>query len=182
MDEAILRAVNAWSADPWVAAWANFASSPWMVVVISLPTALYLLYKRRFMAMASIALSMGVGDVVTARILKPTFGRERPCRALDGLVKVSSCGVGKSFPSGHATVAFAFYVPAARAVPYGWVLYLPLAGSVAFSRVQLGVHYPSDIFAGALVGSAVGIGGMAIGRRARSRKEREDEAEAEAEA
>lgn len=175
MDEAILRAVNAWSADPWIATWATFASSAWMVVVVTLPTALYLLYKRRFMAVASIALSMGAGDVITARILKPTFARERPCRSLEGLVKVGSCGVGKSFPSGHATVAFAFYVPAARAVPYGWVLYLPIAGSVAFSRVQLGVHYPSDIAAGALVGSLVGLGGMAIGRRARGRKERDDE-------
>ncbi|MEQ9503571.1 MAG: phosphatase PAP2 family protein [Deltaproteobacteria bacterium] len=170
MDEAIVRAVNAWSADPWVAGWANFASSPWMVVLVCTPTALYLLYKRRFMAVASIALSMGVGDVVTARILKPSFARERPCRTLDGLVKVSSCGVGKSFPSGHATVAFAFYVPAARAVPYGWAIYLPAASAVAFSRVQLGVHYPTDIFAGAFVGSVIGIGGIVAGRRAQRRK------------
>lgn len=57
-----------------------------------------------------------------------------------------------SFPSGHATVSFACATVLALAVPrLRWQLYA-LAALIAFSRVYVGVHYPFDVLAGAVLG------------------------------
>lgn len=62
-----------------------------------------------------------------------------------------------SFPSGHATVAFASATVLALAVPrLRWPLYA-LAALIAFSRVYVGVHYPFDVLAGAVLGVAIAI-------------------------
>ncbi|MFJ9075549.1 bifunctional phosphatase PAP2/diacylglycerol kinase family protein [Streptomyces sp. NPDC102278] len=62
-----------------------------------------------------------------------------------------------SFPSGHSASAFAFAAGLALEAP-GWGLALaPVAASVAFSRVYTGVHYPSDVVAGAALGVAAGF-------------------------
>jgi len=60
-----------------------------------------------------------------------------------------------SFPSGHAASGFAFAVAATRELPEVGPLLLPLAGTVAYSRVYLGVHYPSDVLAGQRLGAAL---------------------------
>ncbi|MCK6552437.1 phosphatase PAP2 family protein, partial [Myxococcota bacterium] len=75
------------------------------------------------------------------------------------------CGVGKSFASGHAAVAFAFATSAAPAVRFGAAVFVPLAALVAGSRVLLGQHYPSDIVGGALLGASIGLGGLVARRR-----------------
>ena len=60
-----------------------------------------------------------------------------------------------SFPSGHATVSFACATLLAAAVPrLRWPFYA-LAALIAFSRVYVGVHYPADVLAGALLGVAL---------------------------
>ena len=62
-----------------------------------------------------------------------------------------------SFPSGHATVAFACATVLALAVPrLRWPLFA-LAALVAWSRVYVGVHYPGDVLAGAVLGVAIAI-------------------------
>jgi undecaprenyl-diphosphatase len=62
-----------------------------------------------------------------------------------------------SFPSGHATVAFASATVLALAVPrLRWPLY-GLAVLIAWSRVYVGVHYPGDVLAGAVLGVAIAI-------------------------
>jgi undecaprenyl-diphosphatase len=62
-----------------------------------------------------------------------------------------------SFPSGHAASAFAFAVAASREMPPAAPLLLPLASAVSYSRVYVGVHYPSDVLVGAAVGTGVGV-------------------------
>ena len=57
-----------------------------------------------------------------------------------------------SFPSGHATVAFACATVLALAVPRLRVPFFVLAALIAFSRVYVGVHYPFDVLAGAVLG------------------------------
>lgn len=173
MDEALLRAINGLAADPTIALIGTALSSRWMILLVCGPLAVVLVRQRRWWAIVSIALSMGVGDLVTARALKPLIGRERPCRAVDGLVPAARCGAGRSMPSGHATVSFAFLISAAPTVRLGWLLLTPFATGVAGSRVLLGVHYPSDVAAGALVGSLVGLAGGALRRR----KERDEAAD-----
>jgi undecaprenyl-diphosphatase len=64
-----------------------------------------------------------------------------------------------SFPSGHSASAFAFATGACAELPALAALLVPLAGAVAYSRVHAGVHYPSDVAAGAAIG--IGAGGLA---------------------
>jgi membrane-associated phospholipid phosphatase len=89
---------------------------------------------------------------VCSTSIKLVVGRRRP--AVEDLPHLMATPTGLSFPSSHASSSFA----AARA--YGGLLpSLPLYGAalaMALSRVYLGVHYPSDIAAGAGVGAAIG--------------------------
>ncbi len=62
-----------------------------------------------------------------------------------------------SFPSGHSAAAFAFATSASTELPVLTPVLVPLAGAVAYSRVHTGVHYPSDVAAGAGIGIASGL-------------------------
>ncbi len=62
-----------------------------------------------------------------------------------------------SFPSGHSAAAFAFATGACAELPALAPVLVPLAGAVAYSRVHTGVHYPSDVAAGAAIGISSGI-------------------------
>jgi len=68
-----------------------------------------------------------------------------------------------SFPSGHSAAAFAFATGACAELPVLAPLLVPLAGTVAYSRVHAGVHYPSDV----AVGSAIGVGSGLLAARLR---------------
>lgn len=158
IDEALLRAVNALAASPGVARAGVFLSSPWPLVLASVPIALLLLARRRFWAVAAIVVAMLFADALTSRIIKPVAARERPCRTLAGLERPAGCGPGKSFPSVHATLSATFVATAAPVVPLGWAVLAPLGVLVSISRILLGVHYPTDVAAGWALGAAIGLG------------------------
>ena len=95
--------------------------------------------------------------------------RPRPCQALEGVRLIVSCPRSFSFPSSHGATSFAFITPyfvlARRIIRTGWLVYLfVLATMIALSRAYLGVHYPSDIVAGAVLGAAI-AGMMSWGYR-----------------
>ncbi len=86
----------------------------------------------------------------TKRIVK----RERPFDKYSFIVKRSSGG-GYSFPSGHTSAAFTTATSLSLLFPK-WYVVVPAflwAGSVGYARMYQGVHYPSDVLAGALVGA-----------------------------
>jgi undecaprenyl-diphosphatase len=94
--------------------------------------------------------------------LKTAIARERPCRALPDIRLIIPCPKSFSLPSGHAISSFAFAAPlfylSRTYMTVGWRIYpLALASLIAFSRVYLGVHYPTDIFAGAVLGAFIGL-------------------------
>jgi len=90
-------------------------------------------------------------------VIKVTVGRTRPVKTLTNVRIVDRVvPESRSFPSGHALTAFFFmtYVALARRRCRVWALLL--ASAVAFSRVYVGMHFPSDIFAGAALGALGG--------------------------
>ena len=91
-------------------------------------------------------------------ILKHAFSRTRPYEVVDGLILLTRKATDFSFPSGHAGSSFA----AATAIfcmtrNKGGVAALILAALIAFSRLYIGIHYPSDVIAGVLTGTLCGL-------------------------
>jgi undecaprenyl-diphosphatase len=98
-----------------------------------------------------------VTSVVVNVVVKPLARRRRPDRADHRVpsARYVPMPASRSFPSGHAAVAFAFAGAAGRVMP---VVSLPLhalAGLVAYSRVHTGVHYPLDVVVGSLLGASL---------------------------
>lgn len=95
---------------------------------------------------------ISVAAVTTA--IKYSTNRPRPFTTYPDLEKETSAG-SPSFPSGHTSNAFALATSVSLAFPK-WYIIVPSylwAGLVAYSRMDLGVHYPSDVLAGALIGA-----------------------------
>ncbi|MFD3548471.1 bifunctional phosphatase PAP2/diacylglycerol kinase family protein [Streptomyces sp. NPDC058655] len=105
----------------------------------------------------------GVASLALASATINTVGKWSVRRArprLEGVPAVRQLATQPhttSFPSGHAASAFAFTAGLALESPYWGAVVAPVAASVAFSRVYTGVHYPSDVLAGAALGVAAGF-------------------------
>lgn len=144
----------------WLWAALTTLGSGWSVVGL-VPLALV----RRTRAFAAwMAAALGTSGALVF-VLKAALGRARPCRAVVKAL-VFAAPTDCSFPSGHAAGAFCFAafvvacawragLPRRRVVTMGAVLGL-FATGVALSRVALGVHWPADVAAGALLGSLLG--------------------------
>ena len=108
---------------------------------------------RRAAARGLLALS--VASAVTNVLLKRASGRPRPPAGLVPAVREPRrTPFTTSFPSGHAASAAAFSTAVVLELPWTCVPLVPLAAAVAASRVVIGVHYPSDVVAGAALGTA----------------------------
>jgi len=123
----------------------------WYLLIAALPA----LYGPAALATSLRMVVAGVAGVALYKVLKGRTGRRRPF-VRDRGVRLAVRPLDRySFPSGHTLHAVSFTVIAASA--YGelaWVL-VPFALLVAMSRVALGLHYPTDVAAGAVVGALV---------------------------
>jgi undecaprenyl-diphosphatase len=128
--------------------------------LLYLPLFAWLVFKEPKKAL--VALMLGVISLMLSdwagHMVKDAIERMRPCRALEDVRLLVGCGKAYSMPSNHAVVAFAFILPFYRMfksrVRY---LFLAVALLVGFSRVYVGVHYPSDVVAGAALGILIAL-------------------------
>lgn len=101
--------------------------------------------------------TIALADQLNSSLLKFIIDRPRPCHELANVHLLVGCGSGYSFPSSHAVNNFAAALVLSYFLPRWTWAFLSYAGVIAFSRVYVGVHYPSDVVAGAMVGVAVGF-------------------------
>ncbi|HEY2849195.1 MAG TPA: phosphatase PAP2 family protein [Gemmatimonadaceae bacterium] len=102
--------------------------------------------------LAAVLLATTVADYV----VKPLVHRQRPFEQQPNIRVIGGRPEDPSFPSGHAANAFAAALVLARLLPQGRMVWWVLALGIAASRVYLGVHYPTDVLGGALIGLGCG--------------------------
>jgi undecaprenyl-diphosphatase len=155
-DHKLMRRVNRWPAPRWIRVWMLAASrggDGWLWYGIGI---LLLLFggEQRFRAVAAAVLAEGVGVLLFLR-LKKSANRKRPCEYEDHCWATLLPPDQFSFPSGHTITAFAIAVSLSRFYPDLAPGLLFCAISVAASRIVLGMHFLSDVLAGAAIGTAL---------------------------
>ncbi len=143
----------------------SLADKGWFWLGISF--LLLLFRKTRTVGVASL-ISIALCFCITNMALKVWVARPRPYDAMEAIVPLIRKPRDYSFPSGHTTVSFACALVCYRMLPgrYG-IPAVVLAAMIGFSRLYLGVHYPSDVLGGflvALVGSGLSMRVLAGGR------------------
>ncbi|NFV13815.1 phosphatase PAP2 family protein [Clostridium sporogenes] len=114
---------------------------------------LLLLISKRYrkvgvLCIASLFLSSLIGEV----LLKNLVQRGRPFTAVEGINLLIKAPKSFSFPSGHTASSFAVATVVGRKIEKFKLPIYILAIAIAFSRLYLYVHYPSDVLVGALIG------------------------------
>jgi len=134
----------------------------WMPLYMFLVGFLLVNYKLKgFLLILTVLAAVGISDFTSSQLIKKNVQRFRPCKQAELVVQLHiPCGSGYSFPSSHATnhFAIAILLIGTLGCHFRWIK-LPLflwAASIALGQVYVGVHYPIDILAGALLGTAIG--------------------------
>ncbi len=130
----------------------------WYVLILVLP----LLYGRAALRPALAMAVTGIVGLVIYRWLKRTFVRRRPFVTHPGIDCAAAPLDFYSFPSGHTLHAVAFTWQAVAHFGELAFLLVPFTVLIAVSRVVLGLHYPSDVLIGAVLGALLAALGLAI--------------------
>lgn len=154
----------------------EFFRQPWLDPVVSLYTklgdhgliwivacALMLLWPKTRRAGIAGALALVLSLLCTNVILKHLFTRTRPWLVLEGLLPLVAEGDPNSFPSGHTSAALSCAAAWWRYLPRPWRLTAAVcAVLMGLSRLYVGVHFPTDVLCGILVGLFCGWGGRTL--------------------
>lgn len=137
----------------WTASLVGQGGGIWIAIALAAALARPALAPRLWQVLLAIVLCYLLVDGV----LKPTIARARPFDAITDARVIGYRPVTYSFPSGHAASAFAGAFVVTLMLPRVRRWLWALATLVAISRVYIGVHYPLDITAGAIIGLSVGV-------------------------
>ena len=106
--------------------------------------------------------AVGLSDTISSKVFKPQIERTRPCNEpvlSEIVVKRVRCGSGYSFTSSHASNHFALstllFLLLGKTFRWRYILFI-WATLIAYAQVYVGVHYPLDVLAGAVIGLIVG--------------------------
>jgi undecaprenyl-diphosphatase len=162
-DHSLMRRMQRWPAPRWIRLWmlwATRAGDGWLWWGIGVLVVLFG-GASRFAAVGAAVLAAGAG-IALFRFLKKRTNRQRPGafepHCWSNLLPPDRF----SFPSGHTITAFAVTVSLSAFYPDLRIGLLFCAFSVAISRIVLGMHFLSDVLAGALIGASLAYGAVRL--------------------
>jgi len=162
-DLKLMRKVNKWPAPRWIRLWAiaaTRAGDGWLWYLTGLSVLLFGGDERlTATASAGSAALVGVGVFMS---LKKLSGRKRPCEIEPHCWARLLPPDRFSFPSGHTITAFSVAIALGEFYPALFPALLFCALSIAISRILLGMHFLSDVVAGALLGSGLAMASHAV--------------------
>ena len=159
LDVSLLRWINLGMGRPWLDPFFVFVTQARHFILPAAIGALLLAVRggRRGRAvLAALALCVLITDQVSSHLIKPWIHRIRPCNVEMGLRLPDGTRGTLSLPSGHATNAAGAATVVALAYPPFAVPAVLAAAVVGLSRIYLGLHYPSDVLGGFLLGAIFG--------------------------
>jgi undecaprenyl-diphosphatase len=160
-DYNVMRRVHRWPAPRWIRVWmicATRGGDGWLWYAMGI---IILLFggSLRFAAVSAAALAASLG-LAAFLFLKKLIGRKRPCAIEPHCWAKLLPPDHFSFPSGHTITAFAVALTLSAFYPSLLIGLLFCASSIALSRILLGMHFLSDVLAGALIGSGLAYGAV----------------------
>jgi len=156
-DYSVMRRANNWEAPHWVRLYvlsATRGGDGWLWYAMGL-VILAFGGETRFEALGAAGLSSALSVLLFSQ-LKRLTGRRRPCQIAPHCWATLLPPDRFSFPSGHTMTAFAVAIPLSLFYPTLSIGLLFCALSIAMSRILLGMHFLSDVVAGALIGTGLG--------------------------
>ncbi len=120
-----------------------------------LALALWILYRQKkegLIFLIFMGLTLAITDQLSSSFIKDMVGRIRPCHTLTEVRLLTDCNTSYSFPSSHAVNIFAGAFLLTKPFKKLSLYFYTIATLVAYSRVYIGVHYPSDALGGAALG------------------------------
>lgn len=157
-DHKLMRKLNNWRAPKWVRLWAMAATRAgdgWLWYFVGI---LVIIWggESRWLALAAAACAALIGVALFLSV-KRVSGRKRPCDVQPHCWATLLPPDQFSFPSGHTITAFAVTTTFGLFYPAALDILLFCAVSIALSRIVLGMHFLSDIIAGAGIGTLLGL-------------------------
>ena len=162
-DLRIMRRLHRWPAPRWIRVWMLLATrggDGWLWYIMA---AVILLFggAERFAALGAMALAASLSILLFLRVKKLT-GRKRPCHIEPHCWATLLPPDQFSFPSGHTITAFAVATSISLFYPSLAVGVFFCAVSIGISRIVLGMHFLSDVLAGAALGVLLGFGSAVV--------------------
>ena len=148
--------------DPFMELYTQLGNTGMLFIALGV---LMLFFKPTRRAGLSALCAMLIGFIVVNLTIKPLVSRPRPWLAIENFVNLVPEHDPNSFPSGHTNAAFAFALAVCMSAPKKWMkaAAVAMAAMMGLSRLYVGVHFPSDVLAGAVIGSLCGLlGGLAV--------------------
>ncbi|MFC4022193.1 phosphatase PAP2 family protein [Oceanobacillus longus] len=131
----------------------HLGDAKWTISILLL----FILFSSSSIQLTAIAsaISLTISHIPVA-LAKKLFPRRRPYLALPQIDVTDNPLKDHSFPSGHTTAIFSIVTPFILLNPIWTIILVPIAILVGISRIYLGLHYPSDVVVGCLIGWSAG--------------------------